>query len=67
MSRVQFFREEHVRDLKNGFSQNSKNKFFKKIRIYTILLKKYYNTDNGKEDGLLLSKVYFGDYNKKYS
>ncbi len=42
--------------------------FYKKFGFKDLkVLKKYYNTDNGKEDGLLLSKVYFGDYNKKYS
>ena len=42
--------------------------FYKKFGFKDLkVLKKYYNTDNRKEDGLLLSKVYFGDYNKKYS
>ena len=38
---------------------NSKvNKLFKKI----IVLKNYYISDIGHEDGLLFSKVYFDDY-----
>ena len=29
------------------------------------VLSRYYKTDNGQEDGLMMSKFYFDDYNKK--